>query len=116
MILRVLAVLLAITGCKGSSRSASCAELTMKACTEHPGCILDRGPGGAPRCSAATACERRLAGRDLGRPADLVQHCEADPVCRYEDRGCFCPCNLSGFPACDCACGGGLPPRCAERR
>lgn len=121
-------VLLVVAACGSSSSSDSttvaCPILTAKACTEHPACILDKGPTAAPICRAATSCELRLTsfdarslnltGDDLHR--EIVKRCEADATCRYEDRGCFCPCNLSGFPACACACGGGLPARCTERR
>jgi hypothetical protein len=120
------------SGTAGSASSTSngpCDTLTAKDCTLRRDCLLDRKAAGPTMsnttigCRAAVGCELRVGAADLGtrdlKPdewqAEFVKTCEADPKCRYEDRGCFCPCNLSGFPMCNCACGGGLPARCAPR-
>ena len=100
---------------------ATCASLTAKQCTETRTCLLESGTKSGVVCRAAVGCELRVTEHDvatlpyLEQHPELVKRCEADPACRYEDRGCFCPCNLSGFPQCNCACGGGLPPRCTKR-
>jgi len=123
LIQRLLVLLLAAACSSGGSATADCSAMTAKACTESRECILDKGPAAAPICRAATSCERRLTALDVeslhltgdALHREIVSRCEADAACRYEDRGCFCPCGLSGFPQCNCACGGGLPARCAER-
>jgi hypothetical protein len=100
--------------------SVGCSSLSAKECTERRSCLLDRGAKGVV-CRDAIGCELEVTALDLTEVAPLVRHeafktrCERNPACRYEDRGCFCPCGLSGFPNCNCACGGGLPARCAKK-
>ncbi len=119
-----VAVALAIAAC--GSAAPPCDRLDARACTQDRRCILDRGSADAIVCRAAIGCELVVHELDLvdfveppvtkPRPSEYVRRCEAHPECRYEDRGCFCPCNLSGFPTCNCDCGGGLPRRCAPRK
>jgi hypothetical protein len=104
------------------TNTGACATLTAKDCAERRDCLLDRDKG-AIACRAAAGCELRVSAADLAplhlEPGDWYTKfkttCEQDPKCVYENRGCFCPCNLSGFPSCNCDCGGGLPARCANR-
>jgi hypothetical protein len=112
----------------GASASASCAALTRGACMESPSCTLVLEPEPPRRdlylCRAAEPpCETIVAqsafsgeGREGAR-----RQCESVSGCAVDEGGCYCPCRGSGqtsvpdgpeAPGCNCACGGGAPPRC----
>jgi hypothetical protein len=41
---------------------------------------------------------------------DIQKDCEAKPGCEFKIANCFCPPNL------ECACGGGPPAQCVEKK
>ena len=115
----VVVVVVVVAACSSSSARKSCRDVDAKTCTERRECILDH-VGSAIGCRDAVGCELEVTLLDVhGTPEEarreLVSRCAANPACEVEDRGCFCPCGLSGFPSCNCACGGGLPTRCAPK-
>jgi hypothetical protein len=111
-----------------ASASVDCATLTRRACLEAPSCTLVHEPKPPRRdlyrCRPAEPpCETIIAqsafsGEDR---EGARRQCQSQSGCVLDPGGCYCPCRGSGQTSvpdgpeasdCNCACGGGPPPRC----
>ena len=89
--------------------SKSCSELTELDCIHSTECKLVQAQAhGGYICRAAIGhCE--IGFRQVA-DYDIQKDCEAKPGCEFKIAKCFCPPNL------ECACGGGPPAQCVERK
>jgi hypothetical protein len=106
---------------------SSCSGLSRRACMASTSCTLLLAGGSLPSgdyvCRAAEPpCEVGLAQSELSGSGSARAECESRPGCGVDPGNCYCACRGSGqtavpdddeTPPCNCACGGGAPPRCA---
>src|SRR5690606_34279432 len=74
---------------------------------------------------ASSPCEVGIVQAELVGNGASARECVARPGCRVDEGECYCHCYGYGetrvpdgpeAERCNCACGGGPPPRCAKER
>ena len=87
----------------------ACSETTELECLQSTQCTLVQTQvHGKYTCrEAAGHCE---TGFRQSADHDIQKDCEAKPGCVFKIANCFCPPNLN------CACGGGPPAQCVEKK
>ena len=88
---------------------ASCSEATEHECLQSTQCTLVQ-----TRVHGKYTCRTAIGHCEIGfrqsADYDIQNDCEAKLGCVFKIANCFCPPNLT------CACGGGPPAQCVERK
>ena len=121
LILGAAAAAITALACAGAVSATECEKLPPSICWKSVKCTLDceRMSSDPRRCAVHAnyfcrreqgSCEQSVNQSELTK-AD----CEAKGGnCLYEPPNCFCPCDFD--QSCNCACGGGPPANCVDKR
>jgi hypothetical protein len=92
-----------------AAEGKSCSDASELECIQSTQCTLvQTQTHGKYTCRASVGhCE---IGFRQSADYDIQKDCEAKPGCQFKIANCYCPPNLA------CACGGGPPAQCVERK